>query len=234
MVQAKPRGVRYGNMWPPHDTEESVLGTDRHQTTITNLRWGVNEAAHVGLPDGHPVPWQALSQIALLGCLRADGSPFRVYPDIFVYPRPIDPGRGSLTIHVDGPPVLLVEVLSEAIYEVGLDLEHGKGYSYARAGIAEYLTIDHTRRFLPEGIRAWRLVDGVYQPWLPDGDTRDSGSGRWQSQQIPIAIGLEDDWATVYRRDGDRILREGQVEAEHARLRAEVERLRRLLGEHQG
>ncbi len=225
MVQTRPLTAPPGYTWPPHDTEESVLGTDRHQTTITNLRWGVNEAAHVGLLPGQPVPWQALSQIALLGCLRADGSPYRVYPDIFVYPHPIDPGRGSLTIQVDGPPVLLIEVLSEATYEVDLDLQHGKGYSYARAGIAEYLTLDHTRRFLPEGIRAWRLVEGRYQPWLPD------TNGRWQSQQVAVAIGLEDDWATVYGRDGHRILREGQVETEHARLRAEVEYLRRLLEE---
>ena len=227
MVRARPLTAPPGDTWPPHDTEESVWGTDRHQTTITNLRWGVNEAAHVGLPPGQPVPWQALSQIALLGCLRADGSPYRVYPDIFVYPRPIDPGRGSLTVQVDGPPVLLIEVLNEASYEVDLDLQHGKGYSYARAGIAEYLTLDHTRRFLPEGIRAWRLVEGRYRPWLPD------ANGRWQSQQVAVAIGLEDDWATVYGRDGHRILREGQVETEHARLRAEVAHLRRLLGERQ-
>ena len=33
--------------WPPHDTEESILGANLHQTTITNLRWGINEAAAV-------------------------------------------------------------------------------------------------------------------------------------------------------------------------------------------
>ena len=94
-----------GDVWPPHDTEESVFGSDLHQATITNLRWGLNEAARVGLPPGQPVPWQALNQIALLGCVRPDGSAYRTYPDLFVYPRPIAPVRGSLLVEVDGPPV---------------------------------------------------------------------------------------------------------------------------------
>ena len=51
-----------------------------------------------------------------------------------------------------------------------------------------------------------------------------------------MAIGLEGMLATVYTRDGRRILREGEIEEERARLReelarkdAELERLRRLL-----
>jgi len=241
-VRAWPPGAKIGIMWPPHDTEESILGTDRHQMTITNIRWGINEAAQIDLTPDQSVPWHALSQIALIGCVRPDGSPIRIYPDIFVYARPIDPERGSFSIQGDGPPVLVVEVLSEATYEVDLDLEHGKGFSYARAGILEYLTLDYTRRFLPEGIRAWRLVDGTYQPWLPD------TNGRWQSQQIGVAFGLEEDGVAVYTHDGLRILREGEVEAEralareernrireeNASLRAEIARLRRLLSEREG
>lgn len=227
-VRAWPRRAHSGVVWPPHDTEESVLGTDRHQTTITNIRWGINEAANLGLAPEQPVRWHALSQIALLGCVRPDGTPYRVYPDIFVYAGPVDPERGSFSIHTDGPPVLVAEVLSEGTYEADLDLENGKGFSYAHAGIPEYLIIDHTRRLLPEGIRAWWLVDGSYQPWLPD------ANGRWQSQQIGVAISLEDDGVAVYTLDGLRILREGEVEVERASLRAEIERLRRLLGEREG
>jgi hypothetical protein len=227
-VRSWPPRAQSGVVWPPHDTEESVLGTDRHQTTITNIRLGINEAAKIGLAPEQPVRWRALSQIALLGCVRPDGTPYRVYPDIFVYARPVDPERGSFSIHGDGPPVLVVEVLSEGTYEADLDLEAGKGFSYAHAGIPEYLTIDFTRHLLPEGIRAWRLMDGVYQPWLPD------GNGRWQSEQIDIAISLEDDGVAVYTRAGLRILREGENEVERASLRAEIERLRRLLGERNG
>ena len=234
-TQTRARPSLPGDGWPPDDTEESVLGSDLHQATITNLRWGINEVARVGLPPGQPAPWQALSQIALLGCVRPDGSAYRTYPDVFVYSRPIDPARGSLTLEVDGPPVLVVEVLSEATYEADLDLVRGKGYSYARAGVPEYLALDPTGTILPEGIRAWRLVEGVYRPWSPDAD------GRWHSRQIAVAIGLEGVWATVYTRDGRRLLREGEVEQERARLAeelarrdAELERLRQRLAERQG
>jgi hypothetical protein len=143
-----------GDVWPPDDTEESILGTDLHQGTITNLRFGINEAARLGLPSGQSVPWQALNQITLLGCVRPDGSAYRTYPDLFVYPRPIAPARSSLAVAVDGPPVLVVEVLSESTYEADLDLVRGKGYSYARAGVPEYLVLDPTGAFLSEGIRA--------------------------------------------------------------------------------
>ncbi len=204
------------------------MGSDLHQATITNLRWGINEAAQVGLPPEHPVPWHALSQTALLGCVRPDGSAYRTYPDVFVYPRPIDPARASVALAVDGPPALVVEVLSEATYGADLDLDLGKGYSYARAGVPEYLALDPTGQFLPEGIRAWRLVAGVYRPWAPEAD------GRWHSATIAVALGLEGARAAVYARDGRRILREGEVEAELARRDAELERLRRLLAERRG
>ena len=233
-IQTASRPSLPGDAWPPDDTEESVLGTDLHQTTITNLRWGINELARLGLRPGQPARWRALSQIALLGCVRADGSAYRTYPDVFVYPRPVDPARSSLTLEVDGPPALVVEVLSEATYEADLDLVRGKGYSYARAGVPEYLALDPTGAFLTEGIRAWRLEGGVYRPWSPDAD------GRWHSRQLALAIGLEGAWATVYTRDGQRVLREGEVEVERAQLReelarrdAELERLRRLLDEQQ-
>lgn len=229
-TQTRPRPFAAGQAWPPHDTEESVVGTDWHQTTITNLRWGLNEAARVGLRPGQPAPWQALSQIILLGCRRPDGSYYRTLPDVFVYPRSIDPQRSSLTVEVDGPPVLIVEVLSESTYEADLDLVSGKGYSYARAGVREYVALDFEGHFLPQGMQGWRPVDGVYQPQLLEAD------GRWHSAEAQVAIGLEGMWATVYTREGQRILREGEVEEERARLQAElaqrdaeVARLRRLL-----
>ena len=227
-TQTQAHPALLGEAWPPHDTEESVLGTDLHQTTITNLRWGINEAARLGLSPGQPDRWHALTQIALLGCRRPDDSTYRTYPDVFVYPRPVDPGRGSLTVEVDGPPVLVIEVLSESTYEADLDVVRGKGYSYARAGVPEYLALDPIATFLPEGIRAWRLVGGVYHPWSPGAD------GRWHSEQVAVAIGLEGIWATVYTRDGRRILREGEVERELAQLREELEQLRRRLDERQG
>jgi hypothetical protein len=139
---------------------------------------------------------------------------------VFVYPRFIEPDRGSVTLEVDGPPVLIVEVLSESTYEADLDLVRGKGYSYAHAGVREYLTIDPTRAFLAPGIRAWRLEEGVYRSWEPD------ANGRWRSEEIGVAIGLEGTLVSVYTHEGTRTLREGEAERERARLHAELERER--------
>ncbi len=202
---ALPMGV-----WPPDDTEESVVGTDLHQMTIMNLRWGINEIARLHTAPGAEVPWQALSQTIVLGFARADGSRYKTLPDVFVYRHPIDQSRGSLTVGLDGAPALIIEVLSESTYDVDLGLEEGKAYSYAHAGVHEYLALDPTHAYVPEGGRAWRLEQGVYQPWEPDAD------GRWRSAQIDIAIGLEGAMATVYTREGGRQLHEGEVGAELA------------------
>jgi Uma2 family endonuclease len=104
--------------------------------------------------------------------------------DVFVYPHAIDQQRMSLSVRVDGPPMLIIEVLSESTYDVDLDLVLGKGYSYAHAGVYEYLALDPTGAFVPEGGRAWRLQEGAYRPWEPD------ENGRWQSHPDPAG-----DWA---------------------------------------
>ena len=228
--------------WPPDDTEESVVGTDLHQGTIIDLRLGIDEAARTHLPPGAPPPWQALSQLVLLGCVRPDGSSYRTAPDIAVYRRPIDPHRGSVSLDEDGPPALVAEVLSESTRAVDLDLPRGKGYSYARAGVAEYLALDPTGQFLPAGLRAWRLEGGVYRPWGTEVD------GRWHIARIGVAFGLAGLRVVVYTRDGQRMLRGAEVAEERARFReerarfleerarneAELTRLRRLLAERDG
>jgi hypothetical protein len=135
-----------------------------------------------------------------------------------------------------------VEVLSATTYEWDLDLELGKGYSYAAAGVKEYLTLDPHGDFAPERVRAWRLIDGVYRPWQAD------EQGRWQSQELELAIALDGEFGTVYAGGGRRMLREGEIEEERARMQAELARqteemarqseelarLRRLLQERDG
>jgi hypothetical protein len=153
--------------WPPDDTEESVAGTDLHQMTIINLRLGINEVAGTRTTPGQAVPWHALSQTIVTGFERPDGTRYKTLPDVFVYRQAIDQNRGSLAVGVDGPPALIVEVLSESTYDVDLDLVRGKGCSYARAGVHEYLALDPTGAFIPERGRAWRLTEGVFRPWEP-------------------------------------------------------------------
>jgi hypothetical protein len=124
-------------LWPPDDTEESVLGTPYHQITITNVRVGINEAAAAATPPGSPVPWQAGSQSLILGLRRRDGTRYRVLPDVFVYRHPFDVYRPSLVLAQDGPPALVVEVPSPENWDSDIDLEWGKPWSYADAEVAE-------------------------------------------------------------------------------------------------
>jgi Putative restriction endonuclease len=147
--------------WPTDDTEESVVGTNLHQVAIINLHLGITEAAELHRQVGDPVPWEALTQTILLGCQRPDGSEYRTLPDIFVYPHAIDPQRPSVAIAVDGPPLLIVEVLSPSTYDVDLNVEKGKDYSCARAGVREYLALDPVRHFVPRRGGAKRLAEGI-------------------------------------------------------------------------
>ena len=128
---------------------------------------------------------------------------------------------------MDGPPALIIEVLGESTYDVvDLDLERGKGFSDAHAGVREYLALDPTGAFIEEQDRGWRLVDGVYRIWEPD------ALGRRQSESIASVFGMEGTLASVYTREDKRQLREGEVGRERARLRdleEELAALRRLV-----
>ena len=218
--------------WPPDDTEESVVGTDFHQLTITNLRLGINELAALRTPPGGPVPWQASGQIIFGGFRRPDGSRYQVLPDVFVCRRAFDIRRKSLSTTLDGPPLLIVEVLSDATYEGDLDLGAGKGYSYANAGVGEYLALDPTGEYLPEGggaggSRAARTGPGRRSRRGAGG----AGRSRWRS-------GWRGPWWPSIPRMAGRLLREGEIERglaakdrqhaeELARQEAELASLRR-------
>jgi hypothetical protein len=144
-------------LWPPDDTEESILGVDRHQLDIFTLRGGTNGEAH-RVAAGGPLPWQAITQIMYLGCKRLNGTELTVNPDMFVFPHAVSLDRGSFSLQQDGPPVLIIEVASESTYKADLNLQRGKAWSYAHAGVREYLVLDPTLQFIPEGgrgLRAW-------------------------------------------------------------------------------
>jgi hypothetical protein len=202
------------------------VGVGRHQLDIFALRLGTNEEAG-RVAAGGSLPWQAVTQIMYLGCIRPDGSSFVVYPDMMVFPRAMSRDRGFYSLKRDGAPVLIIEVASDATVESDLDLERGKGWSYAHASVREYLVLDPTRQFIPEEGRGWRLLNDVYVPWEQD------TSGRWRSQEIGVAYGVENGLAAVYSVDR-RQLREGEVapalEAERieGRLQAKREIVRRL------
>ena len=187
-------------LWPPDDTEESVLGTNIHQDTIVAVRGGVNQAASRARH-----PWRAGGQTNVAGFFRPDGSPYTTLPDVFVYRVPFDRRRATLSLAEDGPPALIVEVLSPETYAADLDLARGKGYSYRRGGVAEYLTLDPLGRYLREQGRGWRLAGGAYVPWGRD------AAGRWASD-LGIAIGFEGVRVIVYDADGREMPDEDHVQ----------------------
>ena len=86
-----------------------------------------------------------------------DGTPYTVYPDVMVFPRPMDRDRGHYSLAADGPPVLVVEAASPHTVAVDLDLARGKAWSYRHAGMAEYLALDPTGLLVPGFGRGWRL-----------------------------------------------------------------------------
>ena len=193
-------------LWPPDDTEESIVGADRRQLDIISLRTGINEEAY-RLAAGGPLPWQAITQIMLLGGRRPDGSAYTVLPDVIVFPRPMSMDRESYSLRLDGSPVLIVEVASESTFASDMYLERGKAWSYAHAGVREYLVLDPTGVFIPEIGRGWRLQDGAYHAWEPD------AAGRWRCESIGVSVAADDGLAAVYGSDDRRKWREGEMDS---------------------
>jgi Uma2 family endonuclease len=214
-----------GLSWPLDDTEESVTGTDRHQQTILNLRLGINEIARATADSDAPLPWQALSQTMLMGFSHPDGSPCTTLPDVFVYSRPMPRDRSSLSVALEGPPCLIVEVASDSTYSSDLDLRHGKAWSYQHEGVAEYLVVDTTKLYIVEGGRGWRLREGHYEPWLPDTE------GVWWSEEIPLGFGTAEMMISVFDRQGRGVPREGEILPILLSKDTEIADLRRQLEE---
>ena len=166
-------------LWPPDDTEESVVGSEYHQHLIDAVRDGLRMAARL-----NGLVWYVLSQIALAGFRRPDRSAYTMLPDVFVHPRrnPHPESGETLTLAELGVPLLAIEVLSPSTYQQDLDERRGKAWSYAAAGVQEYIVVDPTGRYLGEHVRALRLVDGHWAPWPVTVD------GRWESAALSVSF----------------------------------------------
>ena len=165
--------------WPPDDTEESVVGSEYHQHVIDAARDGLRMAARA-----NGASWRALSQVPLAGFRRPDGSPYPMLPDVFVHPQPNPhPGSGQTLTFADvGVPLLVIEVLSETTYRWDIDEERGKAWSYADAGVPEYIVVDYERRYMDEHVRALRLSGGRWTPWPA------TQQGRWESATLGVSF----------------------------------------------
>lgn len=173
-------------------------------------------------------------------------------PDIAVIPgvrQKDDPSRGSFDVLKEGArPCLIIEVVSAADPEVRRNDYENKVEIYQQAGIAEYLILDPptptTRgRLLWTGYRLG--ADGRYRRIEPDLE------GRLLSETTRLLFGVDSDGKTLLIVDAQtsqrllepahQALREAEARkaaeerareanAEIARLRAELERLKNSAG----
>jgi hypothetical protein len=193
-----------------------------------NLRWGINEIARAEARPGEPLPWQASGQILITGLYRPNLTAYSVLPDVFVYRKPFDRDRQSLSLRRDGAPVLIAEVAGESTSEADLNLRSGKGWTYAHAGVREYVALDPSGLYMEGPLCAWNLVDGRYEEAELD------PAGIWWSRELPLGIGFPDGQAAIYDRAGRRQLREGEISAYVAQQQREIAELRRRLEELEG
>ncbi|HVA90325.1 MAG TPA: Uma2 family endonuclease [Chloroflexota bacterium] len=216
--------------WPPDDTEESIVGSEIHQRVIDTLRDGLDMAA-----AANGATWHTLSQVPISGFRRPDGSPYTMLPDVFVHPRlnPHPESGANLTFAEVGVPLLAIEVLSDSTFRKDLDDQRGKAWSYADAGVSEYLIVDYGLRYMEEPVRALRLAHGHWTPWPV------SAAGRWESAALGVSFAFDGLYLRVYdaegrlkpmAREADEQLRAriAQLHEQAARIEVLQDRLRAL------
>jgi hypothetical protein len=108
-----------------------------------------------------------------------------------------------------------IEVASDSTFDQDTDFEAGKGWIYAAAGIAEYVTIDTSGLLQDPPLQAWRLHEGTYVECVLDAE------GIWWSTEVPLGIAVREGMVIVYDRARRAQLREGEVGAALARQRRE-------------
>lgn len=141
--------------------------------------------------------------------------------------------RSSFDVLREGVrPCLIIELVSSLDSEVRLNDYERKVEIYQRAGIQEYFIVDPPTHFTRGRLllTAYRLgLDGGYQRIEPDAE------GRLLSETTGLLFGVEEDGKTLLLVDlktGLSVLdsakeRVQAAEAENARLRAEIERLKK-------
>jgi Uma2 family endonuclease len=145
------------------DTEETLVGASYHQDAIIGTYWSLLRYGRQ-----HALPWFVGNQLKLLAP-RREGQTYSPSPDVLVHPTLGTGPRASLSVAREGPPALIIEVLSPST-GLGSDLDpNGKVGAYASMGVAEYLTFDPIGEIIPEQVRAWRLgPERRYVRWEPD------------------------------------------------------------------
>lgn len=157
-----------------------------------------------------------------------EGNPRRfVVPDVFVV-KDCDPSERRIYKLWAEPsaPHVVFEVTSRSSQR---EDTQKKPRIYAAIGVEEYFVFDPTRDYLNPPLRGFRLEDGKHEPIEPDAD------GWLMCQQLGFRCRVEgDELVLVDAMTGEKLvshweaeqLAREQSEAEVARLREELRRLR--------
>ena len=171
-----------------------------------------------------------------------EGDPKKsISPDVFVSFGIGKKLRRTYRVWEEGkPPDFVLEFSSEKTHRTD---QNEKKLLYASIGVQEYFLYDPERQYLPTPLMGFRLVDGEYVPIPagPDGSVMsvtlnlelrlrgnilgfyDTVSLKWLETPADTAAARADQEAA--RADQETEIRK-QVEAEAARLREELERLK--------
>jgi Uma2 family endonuclease len=156
-----------------------------------------------------------------------EGNPAAVVaPDVFVVFGVPSARRRTYNLWLEGtPPAVVIEVTSRRTRREDL---HGKRDVYTRLGVAEYFVYDPEADYLQPPLQGHRLEAGRYLPMVPTAD------GTLRSTRLELDLRMEEGRVALYDADtGERLLRTGEqaaalkaAEAEAARLREDIARLR--------
>jgi Uma2 family endonuclease len=212
-------------LYEDEEEEEMDMGeSNPHTVTTMILRCGVK--AHLAAQT----QYQVFTNLNLYYSAKDLGA--YVSPDLMVVvpPAPLPEETSSYRIGEEGPaPVLTMEVLSERSAQQS-DLNK-KVTVYAKLGVAEYILVDVTGRFLAQRLLLKRLQpDGTWK------DEQDPDGGVTSVLGFRLIIDADGRLRVLHAATGKRYVRpeeaDAAVEQAQTRVRdleAELERLRQLL-----
>ena len=228
-VEAQP-ALDYS--WLHDDLEEDLVGAEWHQSAIRALATSLKTLA-----EARHWPWHVGDQVTLVAW-KPDNSAWRPAPDIVLYPQLGPEERQEISVREEGPPALIIEVVSASTWAYDVSLEStrrckkqvGKAFGYlVGLRVPEYLVFDPRGEFLAGQCRAWRRVGDVVQEWHPEPD------GRYHSQTLGISVQPDGARLRVIDPEGQPVpfwfeaTRENMALRQRiAALEAELQQVRRL------
>jgi Uma2 family endonuclease len=144
-----------------------------------------------------------------------------VSPDVFVVKGVPKKRRRVYKFWEEGGrgPCFVIEVTSDSTRNEDF---FKKKALYERLGVEEYVLYDPLGEYLDPRIQGYRLVNGRYQP------IRQEFDGSLASLSTDVTFRMEgDEIRAVHTASGKPFLRYEELGDENARLRAEIERLRK-------